>query len=488
MAEYVYNYSYDIGKISKFKVTITTSRDTAVLYENDKITLNFSYTWDDTDANATNTSTTYIPKCFHFVIAPAGCASSNIPNCILLDFGNINFGTFQKNTTHTIGPITKTFSLPPNEFRNFLQSNPTSTATIKACQQAGNIYIDQLPIPFCLYYEYDRGDYNSTLRHGTVTKYKPIYYGNLGISIGGEVERCDAEGNSFEQGEYLHWTSFYFETLNTTSDNITPPSRYLSTNSSDITLQYGIVQSNGQMKWTKLSTPQKLISLISENPTRTLPYEEKGKSLIFLDALPDTLGEVTIQIIYKSTLGGGTFTGSFSIDKARAKLHIAGASTGGVAIGKFSTATENNPTFEVADTHTSYFEGPVYFKNKVYLYNNINGNTYEQGEVDTGKKWIDGKIIYRNILVGYSAGNSNMTVASFPSKVDSLISLTGSVTNITENQIYGVHHVSRGNDNYNLAVYLSPVTNTNSTEVHVTAGSSLTGSLYYIIILEYTKA
>lgn len=47
----------------------------------------------------------------------------------------------------------------------------------------------------------------------------------------------------------------------------------------------------------------------------------------------------------------------YIMPRAFASLHIAECTTGGVAIGGFSTASENNPKFEVH--HPSYFKQPV---------------------------------------------------------------------------------------------------------------------------------
>ena len=73
------------------------------------------------------------------------------------------------------------------------------------------------------------------------------------------------------------------------------------------------------------------------------------------------------------------------VDRAFANMHLSGKTTGGVAFGKFSAATLNNPLFEC--------EYPAQFAGGIHGITN-----YESGEVLTGGHWIDGKPIYRKIL------------------------------------------------------------------------------------------
>ena len=73
------------------------------------------------------------------------------------------------------------------------------------------------------------------------------------------------------------------------------------------------------------------------------------------------------------------------VDRAFANMHLSGKTTGGVAFGKFSASTLNNPLFEC--------EYPAEFAGGIHGVTN-----YDSGEVLTGGNWIDGKPIYRKIL------------------------------------------------------------------------------------------
>lgn len=82
----------------------------------------------------------------------------------------------------------------------------------------------------------------------------------------------------------------------------------------------------------------------------------------------------------------------YSISEAFANLHLSGASTGGVCMGGFSSAAENDPKFEC--------HYPARF------YKGIHGvNIYSTEEVDTGGRWIDGKKIYAKTFVETNAAS-----------------------------------------------------------------------------------
>lgn len=59
------------------------------------------------------------------------------------------------------------------------------------------------------------------------------------------------------------------------------------------------------------------------------------------------------------------YTSVFTLTHAFAIVDFARASTGGFAVGMFSNAAENDPMFEVADSHRSIFYGPVEFRGEV---------------------------------------------------------------------------------------------------------------------------
>lgn len=75
-----------------------------------------------------------------------------------------------------------------------------------------------------------------------------------------------------------------------------------------------------------------------------------------------------------------------SLAKAFANVHLSGATTGGVAFGKFSASEEGSPLFECAYP--------------AQMLGGIEGvNRYSTEEVLTGGVWIDGKPLYRKLLV-----------------------------------------------------------------------------------------
>lgn len=108
----------------------------------------------------------------------------------------------------------------------------------------------------------------------------------------------------------------------------------------------------------------------------------------YVESSPGLFSGVTFNTAYNYTLtftiGDSYDTIEFSVLIARAfaNIHLSGARTGGVAFGKFSAATDNNPLFECA--YPAVFSA------------GITGVTNEStSEVATGGHWIDGKPFYR---------------------------------------------------------------------------------------------
>lgn len=60
-----------------------------------------------------------------------------------------------------------------------------------------------------------------------------------------------------------------------------------------------------------------------------------------------------------------TCSATVVVPRAFAILHLSGAANGGVAVGMFSSATDSQPKFEVAESHRSIFYGPVEFQGAV---------------------------------------------------------------------------------------------------------------------------
>lgn len=109
----------------------------------------------------------------------------------------------------------------------------------------------------------------------------------------------------------------------------------------------------------------------------------------------------------------------------------------------------------------------------------IDGNVYSTDEVDTGKKWINNKPIYRKVLTG-TTSNGYATNIFAKSNFDTMISCCGWVGNNT------VGYMQLGsylNDNYSGGFYID--TTLNYLQIYITP-DTLHGKSYYAIV-EYTK-
>lgn len=87
-----------------------------------------------------------------------------------------------------------------------------------------------------------------------------------------------------------------------------------------------------------------------------------------------------------------------NIFKAFANLHLSGRKNGGVAMGGFSSATDDAPKFECF--YPAYFYGGV-------ALGGLKDISTE--EVDTGTKWLNGKRIYAKTLVKTGAAGNGVT-------------------------------------------------------------------------------
>lgn len=80
-----------------------------------------------------------------------------------------------------------------------------------------------------------------------------------------------------------------------------------------------------------------------------------------------------------------------TLGRAFANVHLSGASTGGVAFGKFSAAEEGAPLFECA--YPSRLQGV---------------NIFTEDEVLTGGVWMDGKPLYRKMITVTSSATGTL--------------------------------------------------------------------------------
>lgn len=155
-----------------------------------------------------------------------------------------------------------------------------------------------------------------------------------------------------------------------------------------------------------------------------------------------------------------------SVGTAFAVMHLAGASTGGVAIGMFSTATEGDPKMESAPP--GYFYGGF-----------AEAGTLANGEIATGLRWIDGKMIYAQAVSGTFTGTSEQKIGQLANalSIDAIVRITGAA-------LMGSSGNRREINSNNSSSYTYCYVNT-SGEVY--AQSSVTGSKTFNAIILYTK-
>lgn len=105
---------------------------------------------------------------------------------------------------------------------------------------------------------------------------------------------------------------------------------------------------------------------------------------------------------------------------------------------------------------------------------------YSTSEINTGKKWIDGKPIYRKCYSG-NTGNDNISIDSGITNLNQIISLDGMINDAVYSLSMKCGGYLDGNNNYSFLYY---VWNTN--KLNCSMASAWYGGTYTFII-EYTK-
>ena len=172
-----------------------------------------------------------------------------------------------------------------------------------------------------------------------------------------------------------------------------------------------------------------------------------------------TLGDAVDQVAFAD-----------AVMRSFARLHLSGTSTGGVAVGKFSAATEGHPLFEVAEDHESIF------------YGGIRGVTnYESGEVATGGTWVDGKPIYRYVWRGLVTFPGPYAV-NLPFTPEEIVSMRGmALLSIGARPIPTAHT----NTGYVIMVYMDRDV---KSRLNISSGTAITEAATVTLALEYTRA
>ena len=224
--------------------------------------------------------------------------------------------------------------------------------------------------------------------------------------------------------------------------------------------------SDGSSRSVNLTEAQLTAALTPDGYSETRPgiFSDFVSALGVDYTLTLTLGDDYDQVAFAD-----------AVMRSFARLHLSGAAKGGVAVGMFSSSTNDKPKFEVADSHESFFYGGIY-----------GVTNYVEGEVKTGGHWFDGKPIYRYIWKGdYTLVNPVGISIPLPSPIDTLIHFQGFVTGGTGYRILTFAHYS--NIGYTITPSIDYANGTASLIVGSNAAKQYkTCTLLFVI--EYTKA
>ena len=113
---------------------------------------------------------------------------------------------------------------------------------------------------------------------------------------------------------------------------------------------------------------------------------------------------------------------------------------------------------------------------------------YSTTEVDTGKKWIDGKTVYRRVFTGTCSNTANtranVTLWS-ASPVDTILSIGGQVQYNTDAKAYNT--LPFGSDGASEFRYVYKQGGTGNINLAILSGTALTARKY-VVIMEYTRS
>lgn len=156
-----------------------------------------------------------------------------------------------------------------------------------------------------------------------------------------------------------------------------------------------------------------------------------------------------------------------TLPRAFANFHLSPAKRGGVAFGRFSSATDNEPKFEC--------EYPAWFNGGIEGVTNYSGS-----EVPTGGTWIDGRKVYRRVnsyeLTQTGTWVTAFTIPLFESQSGQLIRMDGCAVRASDGKMFPLnfHHSSSNYCNAHM-----------SAAGEVIFNSSFAGTFY--VIIEYAR-
>lgn len=188
----------------------------------------------------------------------------------------------------------------------------------------------------------------------------------------------------------------------------------------------------------------------------------------------DTAHRLVIEIGDEYDLAVGTVI----IPRAFANLCLANLITGGVSVGGFPKSTLYDPRFDC------FF--PAYFHEGatgVFMGSIPGVNTYEEGETPTGGIWIDGKEIYRYVLVTTSSlDGAAGSIGKLPSVFENLVN-TYSTIRSSDGSVRPIPYAYYGSSSWSACYYLKA-----DGDIQLQLGSGYSGTHTVIIVFEYTKS
>lgn len=165
------------------------------------------------------------------------------------------------------------------------------------------------------------------------------------------------------------------------------------------------------------------------------------------------------------------------LPRAFANLCLANLITGGVSVGGFPQSALYDPRFDC------FF--PAYFHEGATgtFMGSIPGvNTYELGESPTGGVWVDGKEIYRYVLVTTtSLDGASGSIGKLPSGFDTMLNIYGALES-SDGSARMIPFIYYGSSGWGAGCYVKA-----DGDIQLQMGSSYSGTHTVIMVLEYTK-